>query len=102
MKYLAKLQLSFHSVDGSAVSDANLLEAYSISFTYENGNLCVGTAEGENAAANSVVLRDAKHDLYKLVDHVMLATQKKPPLPGKLTLQSLYSFIYPQVQAIDE
>lgn len=85
-KYLAKLQLSFHTLDGAEVSDANLIEAYNICFTYENGQMHVGTAAGKNAAANSVVLRGAKSDLYTLVNDVALMVQERDSLPGKTTI----------------
>lgn len=101
-KYLAKLQLSFHSIDDSEVSDENLLEAYHICFDYANGQLRVGTAEGKNVAANSVVLRDAKKDLYALVDDVVLMIQRRAPLPGKLTPHCFFSYLDQDVQAIDE
>jgi hypothetical protein len=91
-KYLAKLQLSFHSIDDNSVSDLNLLEAYSICFSYENGFMHVGTAEGKNDTANSVVLRGAKKDLYTLVNDVACMIQERDPLPGKVIPQlPLYS-----------
>jgi hypothetical protein len=84
-KYLAKLQLSFHTVDGSEVSDANLLEAYNICFTYDNGQMLVGTAEGKKTSVNSVALRGAKADLYTLVNDVVLMIQERDHLPGTHT-----------------
>jgi hypothetical protein len=69
------------------VSDINLLEAYSIRFTYENGLMHVSTAEGENSTANSVVLRGAKKDLYTLVNDVACMIQERDPLPGNATSQ---------------
>jgi hypothetical protein len=89
-KYLAKLQLSFHSIDGCEVSDANLLEAYNICFTYDNGRIHAGIAAGKNAAANSVVLRGAKKDLYTLVNDVALMIQDRDALPGKTSLQLFF------------
>ena len=86
-KYLAKLQLSFHSIDGTEVSDANLLEAYNICFTYENGQMYVSTTVGKNEAANSVVLRGAKKDLYTLVNDVAIMIQERDPLPSMMIPQ---------------
>ena len=80
-KYLAKLQLSFHSLDDSQISDANLLEAYTMCFTYENGGLHIGTAGGKNAPINTIVLQDAKKGLYSLIDDVLLIIQRRAPLP---------------------
>lgn len=103
-KYLAKVQLSFHSIDGNEVSDANLLEAYNICFSYEKGLMHVGTVEGKNGTANSVVLRGAKKDLYTLVNDVACMIQERDPLPGKLNVQLYhYSPISNlQLQAPDE
>ena len=101
-KYLAKLQLSFHSVDGSPVSDANLLEAYNLCFDYVDGELRVGTAEGKNRAANSVILRDAKKDLYTLVDDVVLMLQRRAPLPGMVIPNCFFGYPESKVQVIDE
>lgn len=86
-KYLAKLQLSFHSIAGAQVSDANLLEAYNICFTYESGQMYVGTAVGKTGVANSVALRGAKKDLYTLVNDVAIMIQERDPLPGMVILQ---------------
>ena len=47
----------------------------------------VGTAEGKNDTANSVVLRGAKKDLYTLVNDVACMIQERDPLPGKLIPQ---------------
>jgi len=89
-KYLAKLQLSLHSIDDSPVSDANLIEAYTICFTYDNGQLRVGTAEGHGAATNSVVLEDAKVGLNKLIQATYdMFKPKRTPLPGKTIVPSL-------------
>ena len=82
-KYLAKLQLAFHSLDDSPISDDNLIEAYTMCFTYENGELHIGTAEGKDAPTNTMVLRDAKAGLYSLIDDVLLIIQRRAPLPGK-------------------
>lgn len=81
---MAKVQLSFHSVDGNDVSDSNLLEAYNISFSYENGVMRIGTAVGEQEGANPIVLRSAKKDLYTLVNDVAWMIQERAALPGKI------------------
>jgi hypothetical protein len=86
-KYLAKLQLSFHSVDDNGVSDANLLEAYNISFSYENGVMRIGTSVGEQEGANPIVLRGAKKDLYTLVNDVAWVIQERDALPGNIALR---------------
>lgn len=55
-----------------------------MSFTYENGQMLVGTSEGAESATSSVVLQDAKEALVTLYEDVILLTQKKSPLPGQV------------------
>ena len=72
--YLAKLQLSFHTVDGSPPSESNLLEAYTLAFTYGDNtgvtHIDVETKEGGSQSAQTIILLDAKNELKAFFTNV--------------------------------
>ncbi|KAI1001922.1 hypothetical protein K3495_g6282 [Podosphaera aphanis] len=68
--YLSKLQLSIHSVDYKIISDLNLIESYTLIFEYEDGQDGQDLRVSSKFDVKSVAVRNAKQDLYGLVNDV--------------------------------
>lgn len=67
-KYLSKLELCFHEGDTDPVSDANPIESYAMTFTYEDEVTHIGSGKGE--ADVPLTVRDARLDAKNLLDNV--------------------------------
>jgi hypothetical protein len=83
-KFLAKLQLSFHTSDGAEVDDSNLIEAHIMTITYENGvpKVATETKTAKKHLSNSILLRSAKEELHGIIRNVAWLTQDLDELPG--------------------
>jgi hypothetical protein len=91
--YLAKFQLAIHSADGRAVCESNLIESYTLTFTYgPDSQMQISTQTGNSeAGAPSTLLFTAKKRLYNLVNDVenelrISHRAQPPPLPCKYRL----------------
>lgn len=91
--YLQQLQLTFHSWDNAPVNESNLIESYTMTFSYGNGTEIKVSTEIES---QSVVLRSAKQGLYNMVTDVgvlicnlMKYRSDYQRLPGKYAHQNI-------------
>lgn len=72
--HLYKLNLSFAFVDDGPVTEANLIESYTMLFSYESGNVISRIysepREMQSPVTGPIVLLDAKNGARELVDNV--------------------------------
>jgi hypothetical protein len=87
-KYLASLQLSFY--EGKVVCPDALVEAYTLSFTYNEGDasvhLSTESRAGESRIGKSMMLFDAKEGMRRLMQSNFMTAKELhdevPDLPG--------------------
>lgn len=94
--WLKKLQLCFHLADGNDLSEANLIESYSLTFKHDKGRISPRLSTRSKTAPTdepSMTLFEGRHTLGKMVDklfHNLYECDKRGnrlrlyPLPGKL------------------
>ena len=86
--YLRKLNLSFARAGDDPISDANVFESYTLTFTYESGTgisrIAAETRGMEQTHSNSMELFHAKQTARHLVDGITQLWQG----PGGRKLQS--------------
>lgn len=88
LRYLKRFELTIHSVDGGPIRYANMLESYTVSFTYgSDQQMTISTLNGYNKISDSELLCSAKNKLYNLVqamgDKFRIEGGAFPPLPGR-------------------
>ena len=87
---MSKLQLAFHwGVDG-LLCDSNLLESYTMAFSYKNGAVAMefsSESGDQSIETGPVMLHTAKQQLVRLIDDVVydfwVRRRHLPPLPRK-------------------
>src|SRR6266536_4448677 len=86
---LSKIQLAFHSGIDGPLCESNLVESYTMAFTYENGAVAMdfSSERRDSIETGTTLLHTAKHQLVQLVDDVIydfwVRRKHLPPLPRK-------------------
>jgi hypothetical protein len=86
-KYLSKLQLSFHAVDGQP-SDSNLIESYTMGFTYQDGAVVGGTSgmvgDDQIQSFQKIMVFDSKREVKDFIDNILFFFYQHKSKSGRL------------------
>ena len=86
-KHLSKLQLSFHAVDGQP-SDSNLIESYTMGFTYQDGAVVSDTSgmagDDQIQGSQKIMVFDSKREVKDFIDNILFFFYQHKSKSGRL------------------